>query len=289
MAAVSKNVRLIVVALVVCLCGTAKAVRYDAHRIISLIPATTEMLFAMGAGERVVAVSSYDHFPPEVERLPRVGALIDPDVERILTLRPDLVIVYGTQLELKAKLERAQIPFYSYTHKGLADVVETMRLLGARVGVEAQANALAARIETELAAVRARVANRPRPKTLLLFGREPGSLRGLDASGGQGFLHDMLEVAGGIDVLADQQRQSVMMSTEMVLARAPDVIVELRYARRDTTETDDIRAWDALPAVPAVRNRRVVVLRGEEFVVPGPRVALATERLARALHPEAFE
>jgi len=289
MAAVSKNVRLIVVALVVCLCGTAKAVRYDAHRIISLIPATTEMLFAMGAGERVVAVSSYDHFPPEVERLPRVGALIDPDVERILTLRPDLVIVYGTQQELKAKLERAQIPFYSYTHKGLADVVETMRLLGARVGVEAQANALAARIETELAAVRARVANRPRPKTLLLFGREPGSLRGLDASGGQGFLHDMLEVAGGIDVLADQQRQSVMMSTEMVLARAPDVIVELRYARRDTTETDDIRAWDALPAVPAVRNRRVVVLRGEEFVVPGPRVALATERLARALHPEAFE
>ena len=289
MAAVSKNVRLIVVALVFCLCGTPKAVPYDARRVISLIPATTEMLFAMGAGDRVVAVSSYDHFPPEVERLPRVGALIDPDVERILTLRPDLVIVYGTQLELKAKLERAQIPFYSYTHKGLADVVETMRLLGARVGVEAQANALAARIETELAAVRARVANRPRPKTLLLFGREPGSLRGLDASGGQGFLHDMLEVAGGIDVLADQRRQSVMMSTEMVLARAPDVIVELRYARRDTTETDDIRAWDALPAVPAVRNRRVVVLRGEEFVVPGPRVALATERLARALHPEAFE
>jgi len=288
-AAVSKNVRLIVVALVFCLCGTPKAVPYDARRVISLIPATTEMLFAMGAGDRVVAVSSYDHFPPEVERLPRVGALIDPDVERILTLRPDLVIVYGTQLELKAKLERAQIPFYSYTHKGLADVVETMRLLGARVGVEAQANALAARIETELAAVRARVANRPRPKTLLLFGREPGSLRGLDASGGQGFLHDMLEVAGGIDVLADQRRQSVMMSTEMVLARAPDVIVELRYARRDTTETDDIRAWDALPAVPAVRNRRVVVLRGEEFVVPGPRVALATERLARALHPEAFE
>jgi iron complex transport system substrate-binding protein len=288
MAAVSKSVRLLAVALVLVLDGTAHAA-FDARRIVSLIPATTEMLFAMGAGDRVVAVGSYDHFPPEVERLPRVGALLDPDVERILTLRPDLVVVYGTQQELKAKLERAQIPFYSYMHKGLADVVETVRLLGARVGVEAQANALAARIEKELAAVRARVAGRPRPKTLLLFGREPGSLRGLNASGGQGFLHDMLEVAGGIDVLADQQRQSVMMSTEMVLALAPDVIVELRYARRDASETDDVRAWDALPAVPAVRNHRIVVLRGEEFVVPGPRVALATERLARALHPEAFQ
>src|SRR5206468_9658327 len=118
-------------------------------------------------------------------------------------------------------------------------------------------------IEQQLAAVRARVANRPRPKTLLIFGREPGSLRGLDASGGVGFLHDMLDAAGGVDVLADMARQSVTMTTEMVLARTPDVIVELRYARRATADADDTAAWDALPAVPAVRNHRIVVLQGE--------------------------
>jgi len=260
----------------------------EAHRIVSLIPATTEMLFAMGAGDRVVAVGSYDHFPPEVDRLPRVGALLDPDVERIITLRPDLVVLYGTQEELRAKLERAQVPFYAYTHKGLTDIMETIRSLGARVGMEAQANALATRVEQELADIRARVANSPRPKTLLIFGREPGSLRGLDASGGEGFLHDMLEAAGGADVLGDIHRQSVMMSTEMVLARAPDVIIELRYARGHRTRPEDVRAWDALPSVPAVRNHRVLVLEGEEFVVPGPRVSLATEQIARALHPEAF-
>jgi iron complex transport system substrate-binding protein len=259
-----------------------------ATRIVSIIPATTEMLFAMGAGNRVVAIGSFDHYPPEAERLPRVGALIDPNVERILTLRPDLVVVYGTQVDLISQLDRAHIPFYSYTHRGLSDIATTIRALGARVGVDADANALADRLERRLADIRARVARSSRPRTLLVFGREPGSLRNIDASGGDGFLHDMLEAAGGTDVLADVHRQSVMMSTEMVLTRRPDVIVELRYARGDAVSDADMRAWDALASVPAVRNHKVFLLRGEEFVVPGPRVTLATERLSRALHPEAW-
>jgi iron complex transport system substrate-binding protein len=259
-----------------------------ATRIVSIIPATTEMLFAMGAGDRVVAIGSFDHYPPEAERLPRVGALIDPNVERILTLRPDLVVVYGTQADLISQLDRAHIPFYSYTHRGLSDIATTIRALGARVGVDANANALADRLERRLADIRARVGTSPRPRTLLVFGREPGSLRNIDASGGDGFLHDMLEAAGGTDVLADVHRQSVMMSTEMILTRRPDVIVELRYARGDAVSDADMRAWDALPSVPAVRNHKVFLLRGEEFVVPGPRVTVATERLSRTLHPDAW-
>ncbi len=261
----------------------------EARRIISIIPATTEMLFAMGAGDRVVAVGSYDRFPPETERLPRVGALLDPDVERIIALRPDLVIVYGTQTELRMQLDRAQIASFPYTHRGLADITETMRSLGARVGVERQANALAERIERQLAEIRARAGYGPRPKTLLVFSREPASLRNIDASGGVGFLHDMLETAGGADVLGDVKRQSVTMTTEMVLARAPEVIIELRYAREDATDQSDLREWNVLASVPAVRNKRVYMLRGEEFVVPGPRVAAATEKIARTLHPEAFK
>jgi iron complex transport system substrate-binding protein len=270
----------------VLLAGAAHA---QARRVVSIIPATTEMLFAMGAGDRVVAVGSYDRFPPEVEKLPRVGALLDPAVERIIAMRPDLVILYGTQAELRTQLERAQIPYYPYVHRGLADITETIRSLGARVGLASQANALADRIERQLADIRTRVARSPRPKTLLVFGRERGSLRNIDASGGVGFLHDMLETAGAADVLADVKQQSVTMTTELVLARAPEVIIELRYARGDDTDAADLREWNVLPAVPAVKNKRVYMLRGEEFVVPGPRVAAATERLAHLLHPEAFK
>ena len=243
----------------------------------------------MGAGDRLVAVGTYDRFPPEANRLPRVGALLDPNVERILSLRPDLVILYGTQTDLRQQLDRAHVPYYPYVHRGLPDITQTIRSLGARVGVEAAGNALAERIERQLAGIRSRTGISARPKTLLVFGREPGTLRNIDASGGVGFLHDMVDTAGGANVLADVKQQSVMMSTELVLARAPDVIIELRYARGDTMAPTDLRAWDALPAVPAVRKHQIFMLQGEEFVVPGPRVVAATERLAKTLHPELFK
>src|SRR5205814_4548758 len=119
-------------------------------------------------------------------------------------------------------------PYFDYENKGLADIMETMRSLGARIGEKAAGDALATRIQNELAAVRSRVSKSARPKTLLVFEREKRSLRNIYASGGTGFLHDMVEAAGGSDVLADIHRQSVMMSTEMVLDRAPDIIIELR-------------------------------------------------------------
>ena len=82
------------------------------QRIISLIPAVTEMLFALGAGDRVVAVGSFDRYPPQVEQRPRVGALLDPDLERMLALKPDLVAVYGSQTDLRQQLQRAGVPVF---------------------------------------------------------------------------------------------------------------------------------------------------------------------------------
>jgi iron complex transport system substrate-binding protein len=246
------------------------------------------MLFAMGAGDRIAGVSNYDRFPPEAARLPKVGGLLDPNVERLLSLKPDLVIVYDTQADLKRQLERAHIPVFGYVHRGLPDITATMRAIGERIGAKTAAGAAASRIEKDLAAIRARVANRPRPKTLLVFGREQGTLRHVDASGGYGFLHDLLELAGGSDALGDLHQQSVDMSTEMILMRAPEVILELHYGDSLTPDRMDAerRVWNALPAVPAVKNNRVYLLVGDEFVVPGPRIVMAAERFARTLHPE---
>ncbi len=260
------------------------------QRIISLVPATTEMLFAMGAGDRVAGVGNYDRYPPEVSRLPRVGGLLDPDTERVISLKPDLVIVYETQTDLKRQLERAQIPMFNYAHRGLPDILETMRKIGERIGAKASADAAAARVQQQLDATRARVAGLPRPKTLLVFSREQGALRRVNASGGIGFLHDVLELAGASDILSDLQKQSVDMSTEMILTRAPEVIVELHYGQAAASvrlEAERL-VWNALASVPAVRNGRVHLLVGDEFVVPGPRIAVAADRFARTLHPEAF-
>jgi iron complex transport system substrate-binding protein len=260
------------------------------QRIVSLVPAVTEMLFAMGAGERLTGVGSYDRFPLEVARLPRVGGLIDPDVERLLALKPDLVVVYDTQTDLIRQLERAQIPVFNYVHRDLRDITQTMRTLGARIGVASDADATASHIEQQLAAVGRRVIGRPKPRTLLVFGREPGTLRQVNASGGYGFLHDVLELAGGANVLADVKKQSVDMSTELILTRAPDVIIELHYgdSLRPERMGSERLVWNALASVPAVKSDRIYLLAGDEFVVPGPRIVLAAERFARTLHPEAW-
>ena len=258
-------------------------------RIVSLIPAVTEMLFAIGAGNEVVGVSSFDHYPPEVEKIQRIGALLDPDLERILSLRPDLAVVYGSQTDLKAQLERAKVPMFVYKHAGLADVTATLRELGKRVGRETEAEGAAAKIQAALDDIRRRVSGRAKPRVVLVFGRESGALRGIYASGGVGFLSDMLDVAGGVNAFADVKRESVQATTELILARRPDVIVEL--SGREATEEERRtmrRDWNVLQSVPAVRNDRVYLIADQRVVVPGPRVAEGTRLLAATLHPDAM-
>jgi iron complex transport system substrate-binding protein len=258
----------------------------EPRRIVSLIPATTEILFAIGAGDRMVGASNFDRFPPDVERLPRVGGLIDPDTEAIVSLRPDLVVLYTTQVELRQRLDRAGIPYYPYEHRTLPDIMETIRGIGVRVGLAGRADAVASAMERTLAAVSASGAGRPRPKTLLVFSRDPGdSLRNVYASGGYGFLADLLDIAGGENVLADIDRQSVLATTELILTRRPEVIIELRYGTNAVVydSAREMAPWMALASVPAVRNRQIHVLVGDEFVIPGPRIVVAAERLARTL------
>jgi iron complex transport system substrate-binding protein len=263
----------------------------SATRIISLVPALTEMLFAIGAGPQVVAVSSYDEFPPAVKSLPRVGALLDPDMERILALRPDLVVSYGSQTDVQTQLARAKIRAFSYRHGGLAGLFTTLKDLGVAVGRPAESERLARQIQTGLDGIQTRVRGRPKLRTLLVFERDPASLRGIYVSGGVGFLHDMLGIAGGTNVFADVAREAVQPSAETLLTRAPEVILEVRatglLATADVTQAK--RVWSALASVPAVQQGRIEILTGEHLVVPGPRVVQGTEAFARALHPDAFK
>ncbi len=266
---------------------SAEPVSTMPQRIVSMVPAVTEMLFAIGAGPRVVAVSSYDTYPPEVQSRERVGGLLDPNVERIIRLRPDLVVVYGSSSEVGARLERAHIRTFAYVLGGLDNVTATMRRLGSAVGNSAEANAAAERIATRLDAIGRRVAGRPRPRTLLVFGREPGALREIDVSGGIGFLNDLVVLGGGDNVFGAVRRESIRVSTEAILGAAPEVIIDLHYGHSLSPEQIDREraAWKGLPGVPAVRDGRVALLVGDQFVVPGPRVVDAAEAIADVIHP----
>ena len=232
-----------------------------------------------------MGVSSFDHFPPEVERLPRVGALLDPDVERILSLRPDLVVVYRSQTDVLAQLGRAGIPSFVYPHAGLADVTVTMRRLGERIGSRYRRRKSWRRRSSGVSRRSAQpLPTAVRPKTLVVFGRDAFALRGIYASGGVGFVHDMVTAAGGDNVFADAKREAIQATTELIIARAPEMILELRAEPMDREAKEkEVRTWSSLVSVPAVRSGKVRILDDSRTVVPGPRVAEGIELIAAEL------
>lgn len=252
-----------------------------AARVVSLVPAATQVLHAIGALDRLVGVSSYDRWPPEIERLPRVGALLDPNLEAILALRPDLVITDPAQEALQQQLATASIDSYVYATADLADIEAHMRSLGALLGISEQGREAATRLRAELDAVAGLAGSEPVP-AMLVFGRRPGGFAELWVNGGVGFLHELVELAGGRNLYADMERQSARAGLETVLARVPEVVIELRLGE-DPAALDlaAIRAeWRTLPGFA---HARVTVLTDSWLVIPGPRVAEAARAFAAAI------
>ena len=238
----------------------------------------------------MVGVSSYDRFPDAVRALPSVGGLLDPDYERIVSLRPDLVISYGSQVELERRLGLAGVQVFSYRHRDLASVNDTLLTLGQLTGQETRARQEVARLTGTLDAIRRRVAGRRRPRTLIVFGRDADQLRGLYVSGGTGFVHDLVRVAGGDNVFGAVNRESLQPSLESLLAIAPEVIVELHASGEPSpaVRAREQNVWTRLSAIPAVKTNRIHLLYGAYLTIPGPRLGDAAEALARAIHPDAF-
>lgn len=262
-----------------------------ATRIVSLVPNVTEMLFAVGAGPQVVGVSSYDDFPPETKALPRVGALLDPDTERILSLRPDLVVVYGSQSELEGVFTRAGIRVYPYRHGGIDSILQATRDVAGLTGHPADGDRVIREVRSQLDAVGTRVRGQRRPRTMLVIGRDAGALRGVYVSGGIGFLHELLDIAGGDDVFGDIKREAVQPSNETMIVRAPEVIMELHPGEQPPADAlrKERVAWNLLTSVPAVRTGRVHLLYGGYLLAAGPRIGRAAEAFARVLHPDSFK
>jgi iron complex transport system substrate-binding protein len=193
--------------------------------------------------------------------------------------------VYATQTELTARLKRAAVPTFPYRHSGLADMSATIASLGDRVGRTVEAARLVRDLQNSLVCVRRSVAGRPRPRVALVFGREAGTLRSIVVSGGVGFLHDLVETAGGQNAFADVKRESHQVSAEGMLARAPDIIIETHPSSWDASATPREQAvWRGLPALPAVRSNRIHILADDRLFIPGPRIAEAARLLAEAIH-----
>jgi iron complex transport system substrate-binding protein len=255
-------------------------------RIVSTSPSITETLFALGLGDRVVGVSAYCRFPAKAATLPKVGSFLKPDAELIAALQPDLVIVHEVANGIDRRLTSLRIPFLVVDRGTLASVFSSIRQIGGRTGVPERADAMVANIERRLETVRQAGARAPRPRVLFIIGRRPGLLADLVAVGPGSYLNDLIEIAGGANVLAiTGQPEYPRISMEAVLRLNPDVIIDTvdmgdTDAERASQQPINEKLWNAYPMLTAVRMHRLHAATTDALVVPGPRVVEAAQWVA---------
>jgi iron complex transport system substrate-binding protein len=257
----------------------------ELHRIVSTAPSITETLFAMGLGPRVVGVTVYCKYPPEAAKLPKIGGLVNPDVETIVALKPDLVVVQKHPNRLVEELGRLHIAAVEVDNENLKDIYQTARAIGYAAGVPAAAEQLVNRMQSELGRLQSLTAGKPQPTAVFLIGSNSGRLEGLIAGSGTSSFSELLTFAGARNIFADVTARNPRISLEEILARDPDVIIQISG---DTDEQREaVRArWRQHRELRAVRNGRIYAIPSSPFDIPGPRVVDGVRMLIPLLHPD---
>jgi len=257
-----------------------------ASRVVSLSPSSTEVLFAIGAGDRVVGVTRYCAFPPEARSKPQIGGYYDPNYEAIVHARPDLVVTLPEHEEIRPELLKLGLNVLTVDHRTVRGILDSITTLGASCGVPEKAAALRSSLEARIRKIGARTAGLPRPRVLVSIGRMAGdgTMNRITACGRAGFFDELIGLAGGVNAL-EPGVAFPALSPEGLLKVDPEVIIDLWPDFHDQNlDLEAIRRlWKALPGIRA----RIEVIGETYVIVPGPRVILLLEDLARAIHPEA--
>jgi iron complex transport system substrate-binding protein len=257
----------------------ALATRAAPQRIVSLTPALTEILFAIGAGDRVVGVTQYCDFPPAAKLKPKVGGYVNPSVEAVIALKPDLVVVSPGPGNRDAALamRRTGLRVEIVPAETLEESVAAIELVARFAGDEPAGRTLAAQVRARLDAVGKRVAGAPRVRALFSVQTDPIIAAGRDTLPSQ-----LLELAGGTNIV--NAPRYPRLDVEAVAAAKPEMILQARMDVASGASHDEDAFWKRWPSIPAVAHGRVVVLPDDLALRPGPRVADAAEELAAILH-----
>ena len=253
------------------------------RRIVSLVPSVTEIIYALGGQERLVGVTDFCDWPPQVREKPSVGGMVAPNLEIIVALRPDLVVATseGNSQETLEQLKRLNLPVLAVNPHRLSDVMMLIAQLGELTGRQSAVDSLVESLVRRVHTVERAVRPYPRPKVLYVLWPDP-----LIVPGREGLVTELIELAGGASVTAQEPASYPRFSLEAVAARSPEVII---LARHGGDGTPLARApWERLTTLPAVQAGRVSSVDGTYLHRYGPRVVYGLEMLARVIHPEAF-
>ena len=255
------------------------------QRIVSLAPSHTEILFALGLGDRVIGVTRYCNYPEEAKEKENIGGFATAELEKIIALKPDLILSFGTlQKSLVSELEaREQTVFWLYPHT-VNDILESFERIGSLTGSSTAAQQLRERIEERIEAVQAKIndiTDQERPTVFRVMGLDP-----VGTIGGDAFQTDVYRLAGGKNIFADTKKDYFELDLETLIELDPDIIV---ICGEDEEEAKaKIRSQEGWGDLTAVKTDRIVVISCDLICRPSPRLAQTIEQLAKEFHPERF-
>jgi len=259
-------------------------------RIVSLSPSTTETLFALGVGDRVVGVTRFCMYPAAAQQIARVGGYLDPNYEAVAALEPDLVIVLPEYEKVVHYLEELGLRYLVVHNRTLSEITGTINLIGSACGAEKKAGELVTQIEARKEEIARATAQLNRPGVIVSIGRSMGSgaLKEVYLAGKNTFYDELVTLAGGRNLYANGKISYPLVSAEGLLHLNPQVVLELvaDLEQRGLSEEMILRDWQSAGQIDAVRNKRVCVLSGDYVAIPGPRIILLLQDMARAIHPE---
>lgn len=253
-------------------------------RVVSLAPSLTEILFALGAGELTVGVTDFCDYPPKAAAKPKVGTVMAPNAEVILTLQPDLVLATteGNRQETVLLLERLGLPTFVVRPEGLDGIYASIRSVGRLLGRPARASALVEAMRSRVSWVARQVAGHPRVRVLYVLWPDP-----LISAGQGSVIDNLITVAGGENVARGSGLRYPRLGLEEVLRVDPEVILLAGMGSRPLLP-EAVQGWEGWQVLRAVRTGRVRSLDGDLLHRSGPRIVEGLEAMARALHPDAF-
>lgn len=241
------------------------------QRIVSLAPHITEIIFRLGAGERLVARSDYCRYPAAALQLPTVGGYLNPDLEKIVSLNPDLVFIFPNE-NLEKKLTQLQLKVAAIPNETISDILQGIDTVGRMLHIAEKAQSIISTIRDSLDVLARQVAILPSRTALILIGREPGTMRALYAAGKETYLSELLGMLNIQNIFGDVPLRYFEVSKEDLLLRNPDMIIEFRSDRNVDTAAL-VRDWDQLNTLRAVKRQQILIFNDVSFLIPGPRIA----------------
>ncbi len=256
-------------------------------RIISTAPNLTEILYSLGLGERIVAVTTDSKFPAEAADKAKIGSFWQMNIEAIIAAKPDLVITldFPQQKDIAGRLGRMGYRTLTVNIEKVDDFFAAVEEIGAATGASVEAEGLCGQLRGKLGGLSKQISGKERTSVLWVVQREPLRVAGLDT-----FVNELIELAGGVNAIGKTAHQYPPIGAEQVIARKPDVIIEPAMGWGDMTKQREAAMdfWKRFSNVPAVVNDRIYVIEGDTVSQLGPRIYDGVESIGRCLHPELF-